>query len=295
MLENELTVARTAALEAGRRILEFYAGDFLVAEKKGVDKHSEPVTEADITASRIIVEQLAAAFPEDAILSEEEVDDAKRRMSKSRVWIIDPLDGTAGFVKKDGDFAVQIGLAIEGVPHLGIVYMPFYDVLFYAVKGAGTFVQRKGGEPVQTKVSDRSVPDELRLAMSKNHPSPRMERILETFGFVDHVRRGSVGLKVGLIAEQVCDIYIHPSPRTKLWDTCAPQIILEEAGGRFTDLFGDEIRYDRVELQNQNGILATNGSSHAIAAEILETLLSEFGRTRYQYDTSGTASSAKGI
>jgi 3'(2'), 5'-bisphosphate nucleotidase len=294
MLENELNVARTAALKAGRSILDLYAGDFLVAEKKGVDLQSEPVTEADIAASRIIVDELINAFPEDAILSEEEVDDAARRMAKDRVWIIDPLDGTAGFVKNDGDFAVQIGLAVKGVPHLGVVYMPYYDVFFYAVKGKGCFVVRKGGDPVRTTVSDRSVPTDLRLAMSKNHPSPRMERILETFGFVDHVRRGSVGLKVGLIAEQACDIYIHPSPRTKLWDTCAPQIILEEAGGRFTDLFGDEIRYDRVELQNQNGILATNGSAHTIAVEIMDLLLDEFGRTRYIYDAAPPASSAIG-
>jgi 3'(2'), 5'-bisphosphate nucleotidase len=91
-----------------------------------------------------------------------------------------------------------------------------------------------------------------------------------------------VGLKVGLIAEKVCDIYIHPSPRTKLWDTCAPQIILEEAGGRFTDLFGYEILYNRADLQNRNGILATNGAVHESAIERLKPLLNEFGRVPYE-------------
>jgi 3'(2'), 5'-bisphosphate nucleotidase len=293
MLENELSIARSAALNAGRTILEFYATDFAVAEKQGADRHYEPVTEADITASQIIVNELAEAFPDDAILSEEEEDDVERRLSRDRVWIIDPLDGTAGFVRNDGDFAVQIGLAVGGVPRLGVVYLPFYEVLLYAIKNEGSFLVRKGREPVRTRVSDRQRSDELRLAMSRNHPSPRMGKIIETFGFESLVRRGSVGLKVGLIAEQICDIYIHPSPRTKLWDTCAPQVILEEAGGRFTDLFGEEIRYDRLELQNQNGILATNGSSHAVAVEIMKPLLVEFGRVPYQYDVLPPASSAK--
>ena len=293
MLEKELTIARDASLNAGRAILGFYNSDFAVAEKQGVDCHFEPVTEADIAASRIIVNELAAAFPQDAILSEEEVDNVERRIASERLWIIDPLDGTAGFVRNDGDFAVQIGLAVGGLPMLGLVYLPFYDLLLYAVKGSGAFISKGGAEPSRAHVSNRERSDELRLAMSKNHPSPRMGKIIEAFGFESLVRRGSVGLKVGLIAEQICDIYIHPSPRTKLWDTCAPQIILEEAGGRFTDLFGGEIRYDRVELQNQNGILATNGSAHDTAVQTMKPLLEEFGRIPYVYRSFPSISSAK--
>jgi len=91
-------------------------------------------------------------------------------------------------------------------------------------------------------------------------------------------RRGSVGLKVSLIASRECDIYIHPSPRTKLWDTCAPQAILEEAGGKLTDLFGREIQYDRRDVQNWDGVVASNGASHAAAIKHLRPLLAEFGR-----------------
>ena len=134
------------------------------------------------------------------------------------------------------------------------------------------------GEPERVNVSSKTRFDKMTLAMSRNHPSPRMGRIVEHFGFTKAAKRGSVGLKVGLIADQTCDIYIHPSPRTKLWDTCAPQIILEEAGGRFTDLFGFEMRYDQPDLQNRNGILATNGAAHQLAVERLRPLLAEFGR-----------------
>ena len=107
-----------------------------------------------------------------------------------------------------------------------------------------------------------------------------MNRVIKEFGFRNHCRRGSVGLKIGLIAEGVCDIYIHLSPRTKLWDTCAPQIILEEAGGRLTDIFGERMRYDVEDLQNHNGIVASNGAAHDEAIKRLKPLLAEFGRPR---------------
>ncbi|MFN0141226.1 MAG: 3'(2'),5'-bisphosphate nucleotidase CysQ [Pyrinomonadaceae bacterium] len=278
MLEHELETATALALSAGKLILEHYDTDFLAEEKLGADNYSEPVTIADREASTLIVDGLATEFADDAILSEEEPDDVERRLATSRVWIIDPLDGTAGFVKKDGDFSVQIGLAIDGKAVLGVVYQPFHDHLLYAVKDNGAFLRQRGQNPVRLHTSELASLYDLKLAMSRNHASPRMKRVIEHFGFVKIIRRGSVGLKVGLIAEQVCDIYIHPSPRTKLWDTCAPQIILEEAGGKFTDLFGSEMTYDRADVQNHDGILASNGAIQGAAREHLQTVLAEFGR-----------------
>lgn len=277
MLQRELHAAIDAALLAGKTILRHYASELETEEKIGADNFSEPVTIADREASRIIVDRLAGAFPADGILSEEEIDDKELRISKHRVWIIDPIDGTAGFVKKDGDFGVQIGLAEEGVPVLGVVYLPFHDRLSYAVKGEGSFTVI-GGEPVRMTTSDIRELSGMKLAMSRNHPSSRMSRVIEHFGFSEIIRRGSVGLKIGLIADRTCDIYLHPGPRTKLWDTCAPQIILEEAGGSFTDIFGNEMCYDKVDLQNHNGILATNGAVHKSIVEHLKPLLAEFGR-----------------
>ena len=280
MLQHELETAVALARLAGKRILEHYITDFETVQKLGVDNLYEPVTIADKEASRIIVDGLEAAFPDDAVLSEEEPDDLERRIAARRVWIIDPLDGTAGFVKKDGDFGVQIGLAEDGVPTLGVVYLPVHDSLSYAVKGGGSFTRIGGGEAVGMHTSDHSVLAQMTLAMSRDHPSSRMAGIIEHFGFSHLVKRGSVGLKVSLIADRTCDIYIHPSPRTKIWDSCAPQIILEEAGGRFTDIFGGEMLYNRTELQNLNGILATNGPAHASAVQHLRPLLTKFGRVR---------------
>src|ERR1043165_4180233 len=111
MYERELEIAEGLARKAGTVILDFYAKEIVEEQKLSVDNFYEPVTEADRTASRVIVDGLAEAFPDDAVLSEEEKDDPVARLTKKRVWIVDPIDGTAGFVKKDGAFAAHLGLA----------------------------------------------------------------------------------------------------------------------------------------------------------------------------------------
>src|ERR1044072_6791156 len=133
MLEKELETAVTLARKAGASILEFYALEIIAEEKLGADNSIEPVTIADKTASKIIVEGLLEAFPSDGILSEEEID-APERLDKMRVWMIDPIDGTWGFIRKDGDFGVQIALTENGAVTLGVVYLPLHDILYYASK-----------------------------------------------------------------------------------------------------------------------------------------------------------------
>nr|HMT09787.1 inositol monophosphatase family protein [Pyrinomonadaceae bacterium] len=147
MLENELQTALLLAEKASRSILKFYETDIVAEEKLGADNEYEPVTEADREASRIIVAGLVEAFPNDAILSEEESDDTDSRLSNRRVWIIDPIDGTAGFVKKDGDFSVQIGLAIDGEAAVGVVMQPFHNIVPLAAKGSGPFIKRGDSTP----------------------------------------------------------------------------------------------------------------------------------------------------
>ncbi len=280
MLEKELALARELALNAGKEILEYYAREIIAEEKLGVDNFYEPVTAADRAANRIILDGLRRSFPDDAVLSEEEKDDLELRLSKPRVWIVDPMDGTAGFVKKDGDFGVQIGLAERGEPVLGVVYLPFHDMLYFAVKGDGAFSVSGNKPGKKLKVSDKTDFAEMKLAITRNHSSRNMSVVTGELGLHSQVKRGSVGLKVGLIAEQICDIYIHLSPRTKFWDTCAPQVILEEAGGKLTDIFGFPIEYDGSDVQNLNGVLATNGASHKRAVERLKPLLNRFERYR---------------
>jgi 3'(2'), 5'-bisphosphate nucleotidase len=277
MLEKELETAIRLAEKAAEAIMNFYDSNVEVIEKTTLDNNTEPVTIADKTASKIICEGLIKEFPDDGILSEEEVD-TDVRLTKQRVWMIDPLDGTKGFIDRNGDFAVQIGLTENGEVVLGVVLLPFRHTLYYASKGSGAFIIENSEPPIRLQVADKTKFNEMTIAVSRNHRSSRMNKLYERFDFKNEVQRGSVGLKIGLIATQTCDLYIHLSPRTKQWDSAAPEIILEESGGKLTDLFGEKIIYNTKDVFNHNGILATNGVSHTDATAKLKPLLAEFGR-----------------
>ena len=277
---HELAVAVELARQAAVKILTFYALEIVAEEKIGADNFSEPVTIADRTASRIIVEGLSAAFPDDAILSEEEPDETENRVSKNRVWMIDPIDGTSGFIERNGDFAVQIGLIENGAPVVGVVLLPASDTLYYAVKNQGAFAVVGEGQPEHLRVSETIDFERLIMISSRSHRNKNLDKISHALGLKTEIRRGSVGLKIGIIAERGADLYIHTSPRTKFWDTCAPQIILEEAGGKLTDLFGEKIDYTQRDVQNHNGVLSSNGAVHPILTAKIKLLLNEFGRLR---------------
>lgn len=262
-------------------MMTFYEVDLKINQKIAADNFAEPVTEADHASNEIILDGLNSAFPDDGILSEE-TPDTPDRLTKDRVWIIDPLDGTKGFINRDGDFAVQIGLAEHGEPVLGVVYLPYEDVLYTAVKGEGAFKTAKDGVAEKLSVSNKTDFAKMNVAVSRDHRSRKMDQVFRQLGLRSETRRGSVGLKIGLIAQQICDLYVHLSPRTKFWDTCAPQIIVEEAGGKLTDLFGHPIVYDMEEVRNLNGVLATNGTAHQKTVEAMAPILEEFGRSRIQ-------------
>ena len=279
--DRELKVVTTLARDAGAILLAHYHSPFLVEQKINALYELEEVTAADREANDLIVRTLLTEFPDDGILAEESKD-TERRLEKERVWLIDPMDGTKNFIQRDGDFAVQIGLALNGEVVAGVVYQPVRDVLYRAAHGAGSWIESGDKPAAPMRVSARNEPHEMVLASSRSHRSPRMEKVVNRFGFKQEVRRGSVGVKIGLITEQQADIYLHLSPSTKQWDTCAPQIILEEAGGRLTDLFGQPLRYNGVRIDNRNGIVATNGAAHELVIENLKPLLEEFGRVPVQ-------------
>src|ERR1041385_1057770 len=185
--DHELRVARELARAAGAAILEHYEGPLHIKQKTSADD-VEPVTQADTIANELIVNGLKREFPNDGILAEESVD-TKRRLEKSRVWMVDPLDGTNGFIDGNGDFAVQIGLAEDGRCVLGVVYQPLTGVLYRAVHGEGTWIERPEFDPQKAQVSTRTTPSEMRLAASRSHRSPRMNKVVARFGFREEVQR----------------------------------------------------------------------------------------------------------
>jgi 3'(2'), 5'-bisphosphate nucleotidase len=276
--ERELRVALELARRAGAAALEFY-GEPLQVKYKGGDR-GEPVTQADRVANELIVRGLYESFPDDGVLAEESVDDTERRLARERVWMIDPLDGTTGFIAGTGDFAVQIGLAERGEAVVGVVFQPVPDVLYWAARGRGSWVLRPGLKPERLRVSERDESAPVRLAASRAHRSPRMDAVVRALGVREEVRRDSVGVKVGLIAERQCELYVHLSAGTKQWDTCAPEAVLHEAGGRMSDLWGDPLRYNSPDVVNRNGVVATNGRLHDFAVSSITPLLEQFGRRR---------------
>ena len=280
--ERELRVATELAVRAGEAALKFYGGPLRVEHKEEFD---EPVTQADRVVNELIVRRLGEEFPGDGVLAEESVD-TERRLSRERVWMVDPLDGTKGFIAGTGDFAVQIGLAVAGRSVLGVLYAPATDVLYWAARGHGSWVLRPTSEAGKSMQAERlHVTREtnlarMRLAESRSHRGPRMESIVRALGVRAEVKSHSVGIKVGLLVERQCDLYIHVSPKTKQWDTCAPEAVLAEAGGRMTDLWGEPLRYNTPDVLNRNGVVASNGAAHAVVVERIRPLLAEFGRVR---------------
>jgi 3'(2'), 5'-bisphosphate nucleotidase len=262
-MEKELEKAKTLAREAGRILLEYYRDGALV-EWKG---HDDPVTAADHAANEMLVRELHHYFPDDAVLSEEFPDDLSR-LSKDRVWMVDPMDGTKQFIEHIGEFAVMIGLAVEGEAKLGVVYHPSPDRMYYAAPGIGAFVEEKWTTK-RLRVLDPGDITKTTVALSRSHHSPTVDLICKRMGVTQQIRHGSVGLKFGLIAEGRAHFYIHLGGRTNQWDTCGPEAILREAGGRITDIVGEPLKYNQSEIHNLHGIVASNGAIHN---QILETI-----------------------
>ena len=275
--EHEIEVATELARQAGAVLLQHYYSPFLVEQKINALDELEEVTAADREANELIVGRLQEEFPDDGILAEESTDN-DRRLEKDRVWLIDPMDGTKNFIARNGEFAVQIGLAIGGESVVGVVYQPVRGVLYRAARDRGAWMEAGDKPATRLSVSRLTRPGEMTLASSRSHRSPRMGRVVGAFGFKNEMQCGSVGVKIGLIAEQQADLYLHLSPSTKQWDTCGPEAILAEAGGRVSDLFGQPLRYNGLRIDNRNGVLATNGAAHDMVIENLAPLLREFER-----------------
>ncbi|MDX2021346.1 MAG: 3'(2'),5'-bisphosphate nucleotidase CysQ [Deltaproteobacteria bacterium] len=256
-LAHELQTAYNIAIAAAD-LVRAYRGNQINVEWKDGD---EPVTEADRRANALIVAHLRAAFPGDAILSEELPDDGSRH-NHSRVWMVDPIDGTKDFIRGENGFAVMIGLAIEGSPVLGVVAQPSTHRTYAAVVGGEHWVE-SDGQRRPLRVSSQADPSRIRLVASKQHRSPKINAIRERLHIKDETNTGGVGLKLGLIAEDARDLFVYPGIHTKLWDTCGPQAILEAAGGLLTDLDGNPLRYDLPELHNLRGLVASNGALHS--------------------------------
>lgn len=231
-------IARTA----GSAIMKVYAGEFAVERK---DDNS-PLTAADLAAHRAIIDGLHVLTPQIPVLSEESAVQAgwDERRRWARYWLVDPLDGTREFVKRNGEFTVNIALIHEHQPVLGVVFAPALDEMYWAWRGGNAFFSdtRQSGK-VELHVRRRGNP--LLIAGSRSHADPRLTAALAKLGAHELKPLGS-SLKFCRAARAEVDLYIRYG-LTSEWDTAAGQCVLEQAGGGVTDLSGVSLRYNAKE------------------------------------------------
>jgi 3'(2'), 5'-bisphosphate nucleotidase len=226
---------------AGEAIMAIYSTEFAVEHKDD----DSPLTAADMAAHHALVDGLAALTPTLPLLSEESAHiPFEERRTWNRYWLIDPLDGTREFVKRNGEFTVNVALIDRGQPVLGLVYVPVTRVCYFAVANQGAY-RRDGDGPTEAIHCRPRGPGPVAIAGSRSHPSAQLEAFLTRVGPHEIKRIGS-SLKSCLVAEGRADLY----PRlglTSEWDTAAAQCIVEAAGGRVTDTRMQPLRYNTKE------------------------------------------------
>lgn len=265
--DKELELALDLARDCGKIALHYHLGDHekLEAEEKEQARGGGLVTRADTEIDAALVSEIRNRFPNDAVLAEESAEDSDRN-TRDRCWMIDPVDGTKEFASRDPSWAIHIGLCVEGRPVLGVVAQPAARRVSWGITegdSAGAWIRQDDADATPLRVSTRDI-GHLRMVSSKSHSSPRTLRVLELLSIddQDHLRTGSTGVKISMIARDEADVYVHPTRGTKLWDSCAPEALLVAAGGRLTDVFGKPLRYTDANVENSVGLLASHGTLH---------------------------------
>jgi 3'(2'), 5'-bisphosphate nucleotidase len=262
-----------AALQAAQ-----LASEFLVAEYARFqaipDAPSDISTEADRTSQEIILEALGRQFPHDAFCAEEQTTRGPKLVTTgARLWIIDPIDGTRGFARKNGEFSVMIGFVKDGLLGVGVVSEPARNRLTYAGQGAGCWRRDGAGESaVACRVS--TIADLALARLTQTHsrrhdvPSPaaaalRPAEIIESY---------SAGIKLALVARGEADLYANDYRAFHDWDICAGHILVSEAGGMVSGLHGEMLTYGKPAAEQRHGLLASNGLLHADAIKRLASM-----------------------
>jgi myo-inositol-1(or 4)-monophosphatase len=235
--EREADVAREAAIAGGEVITRHASAERRASFEKSNDN---PVTAADLEANAAIHAVIRAAFPEDAVLSEETADNAAR-LGAERVWIVDPLDGTKEFIEGVPQFAVSVALAFRGQPVAGCVYQPTTRQCFSARAGGGAQLD---GQRVCVS-SAASLAESVMLSSRTELKRGQIEAFRALFARIEPV--GSVALKLALVAAGRADFWISAAPKSE-WDVCAGDLLVREAGGAFIELARGERSYNQLDV-----------------------------------------------
>lgn len=243
------------AQQAAQAILDIYQDHDVGITYK---EDESPLTRADLASHEIITHGLSQLTPDIPVVSEESRSQPDNIASSPQVWVVDPVDGTKEFIKRNGEFTVNIALVERGEPILGVVFAPVLNLYYQAIRGAGA--QRcdigKDSQMSCSSLRVRPLATPLTVAASRSHGGKRTQKFLKKLGKAYDLTihsRGSA-LKPCLVAEGSADIYPRFG-KTMAWDTAAPQCIVEEAGGMFCDFQGRPLRYDDPHARNPSFVV----------------------------------------
>ncbi|MBI5919329.1 MAG: 3'(2'),5'-bisphosphate nucleotidase CysQ [Nitrosomonadales bacterium] len=268
-MEDLLPAVLEIAVAAGDEIMRIYnrAGAASVEYKEG----GSPLTEADRAAHELIVRRLAelpVVFP---VLSEESDElDGQDRLSWARYWLVDPLDGTKEFIRRNGEFTVNIALIERGAPVLGVVYAPALDKAYWAARGVGAYSRCAGQAAVAIHVGSADA-EPRRVVASRSHSDAKTEAFLNKLGRYELASVGS-SLKLCLVAENGADVYPRFGP-TMEWDTAAAQCVVECAGGVVCDFEGRPLQYNKADLLNPGFAVMPAGMKDWVVGKVRESVL----------------------
>ena len=229
---------------AGNLIMEYYEGKIEVQIKED----DSPVTAADIAANEYIVSELKKLDKNIPIVAEESANDPAIA-NKPIFWLVDPIDGTKGYIKKTGEFTVNIGLIEDGEPTIGVVYVPAQGNMYFTGEDGGAYKSyKKDGEIVTEQIAAKKPEGGLIVVASKSHRTPETDEYIEKLDVKEFISAAS-SLKFCLLAEGKADIYPRFGP-TMEWDTAAGHAVLKASGGRVENLEGEPFIYGKGEFRN---------------------------------------------
>jgi 3'(2'), 5'-bisphosphate nucleotidase len=268
MFERELDTALEAARRSGEALRTAYERFQVIP-----DAPAEISTDADRQSQEIILGYLHEVFPTDALCAEEETPAlAAAAHTGPRLWIVDPIDGTRGFARKNGEFSVMIAFVHEGRPAVGVVLEPATDRLTYAVRGQGCW-RRDGGTAASVcRVTAVAGLAEATLTQSHSRTPGSRSKPVAALNPARVVESYSAGIKLALVARGEADLYLNTYEAFHDWDICAGHLLVDEAGGRVTGLAGQELRYGLPGAWQRDGLLASNGRLHDAAVAALATV-----------------------
>jgi 3'(2'), 5'-bisphosphate nucleotidase len=256
MPDFEITDLLDATYAAGDAAMEIYRRDHDVAHKAD----NSPVTEADLAVDRILGQALADRYPSIPLVTEERVSSHDRSACGNRFFLVDPIDGTKEFIKRTGEFTINIALIEDGEPVAGIVYAPASDRLFVGQKGRGASEIKKGD--VRRPITARICGEKKTAVASRSHLTRETEDFISANEIGDCVNAGS-SLKFCLVAAGEADIYPRFGP-TMEWDTAAGQAVLCAAGGQVLTCDGEPLSYGKPEFRNPFFIASTPSAAYTI-------------------------------